>query len=216
VDGTAFGELVGITGVAVTAVGIVRRKRSVKEPPPVPVGDTRVLDSDWLSAGARRFEDLVEQVARSADAATAAGVARQRASDPAAAMFFYQKAIDLLHTSYVLGEMADRRPSPADQPAIDRYLAMLSLIRDQRPAAPLTASVSEVTLRLRTISTACEDGGHDAARYLSALDRLAAIAPDIDVTGALLDELPRRLLPPAGVTRTAPSAPEPTATRSPR
>jgi hypothetical protein len=183
VDGAAVGGLVAITGVALTVLRIVRHKRSVKEPSPVPIGDTRVLDSDWLSVGAQRYEKLVEQVVPSVEPVTAAGVARQRASDPAAAMFLYQKAIDLLHARYVLEEMRDRRPGPADQPSIDRFMAMLSLIREQRPAAPLTASVLEVTHRLRTITTACKHAGHDPTRYLDALDRLAAIAPDINLSG---------------------------------
>lgn len=149
----------------------------------MPIGDTRVLDSDWLAAGAQRYENLIEQVGGSVEAATAAGITRQRASDPAAAMFFYQKAIDRLHASYVLGEMADRQPGPADQVAIDRFLDMLLLVREQRPAAPLAASVLAVTHRLRTITTSCKDSGIDPTRYLDALDRLSMIAPDVDVSG---------------------------------
>jgi hypothetical protein len=183
VDGTAFAGLVGVTGVAVTVIGVVRRKSSAKEPAIVPIGDTRVLDSDWLTAGAQRYDNLVGQVDATVEAATAAGMSRQRASDPAAAMFFYQKAIDLLHTNYVMRDMAERKPGPADQVPIERFQVMLRLIREQRPAAPLAGPVVEVTHRLRTITTTCKDAGHDPTRYLDALDRLAMIAPDVDVSG---------------------------------
>jgi hypothetical protein len=183
VGGAAYAGLVGVTGIVVTVYWMGRLRRTAKEPATVPIGDTRVLDSDWLTAGAQRYENLVQQVDGSVEAATAAGIARQRASDPAAAMFFYQKAIDLLHADYVFGELAGRQPGPADQVPIDRFLAMLSLVREQRPAAPLAASVLEVTHRLRTITTTCKDAGLDPTCYLDALDRLAMIAPDIDVSG---------------------------------
>lgn len=181
-DGTAVVGLIGVTGVAVTALGVVRLKRTAKEPEVVPIGDTRVLDSDWLTAGAQRYENLVGDVQTTVEAATAAGVTRHRAGDPAAAMFFYQKAIDLLHARYVFDDMAERQPSPDDREPIDRFVSTLAHIREQRPGAPLTASVLEVTHRLRTITTTCKDAGHDPTLYLEALDDLAIVAPDVDVS----------------------------------
>jgi hypothetical protein len=40
-----------------------------------------------------------------------------------------------------------------------------------------------MTHRLPTITTACKDSGHDPTLYLEALDDLAVIAPDVDVSG---------------------------------
>jgi len=187
VDGVGVGGLVAAAGAAALVLalvrGVVRGTRPAKEPRPVPIGDTRMLDGDWLTAGARRYEALLPQIGPSADAAMAAGITRQRCGDPAAALFFYQKAIDLLHADYILHDIGEHSPTPADQAPIDRFLGVLALIREQRPGAPITASVLEVTHRLRTITTACKDAGLDPTRYLDALDRLESIAPDIDVSG---------------------------------
>ena len=181
-DGIVIVALVAAAGGMAAGVVVVRRRRTPKEPPPVPIGDTRVLDSDWLTAGAQRYEALVVQTPASVEATTAAGVARQRLGDVAAALFFYQKAIDVMQAEYVINGMRSRGPSSADQAPIDRFLSTLALIREQRPAAPITASVLEVTHRLRTMTTACKDEGQDPTRYLEALDFLSRIAPDIDVS----------------------------------
>src|SRR6476469_9440518 len=97
--------LVGAAGVTAAGDAMVRGKRKSKEPPSVPIGDTRVLDADWLTAGAQRYENLVLQTPASVEATAAAGVARQRIGDVAAALFFYQKAIDVMQAEYVINQM---------------------------------------------------------------------------------------------------------------
>jgi len=44
-------------------------------------------------------------------------------------------------------------------------------------------SATEVTHRLRTISNRFKGYGLDGSPYLARLDQLAAIAPDVDVSG---------------------------------
>jgi hypothetical protein len=179
-DGFAIAGLAGAAAVVAAGFTVLRGKRRPRENT-VPIGDTRMLDSDWLTAGAERYENLVVQTPASVEATTAAGVARQRMGDVAAALFFYQKAIDVMQAEYVINDMRRRGPSAADQPPIDRFLSTLALIREQRPAAPITTSVLEVTHRLRTISTKCKVEGHDPAVYVEALDFLSRIAPDVHI-----------------------------------
>ncbi|WP_406081262.1 hypothetical protein [Micromonospora sp. NBC_00858] len=141
-----------------------------------------VDDGRWLQEGEERYQRLVSRHYGSPETIAAGGVQRLRAGDQAAALFFFQKAIDLLHTHHVVNEMSRRRPSDVDGQITDAYLDTLASIRAERPTAPVAASVQEVTHRLRTISTACQDAGIDPSRYLTALTRLGQIAPDINVS----------------------------------
>ncbi|MGV9213594.1 hypothetical protein ACTFTM_17205 [Micromonospora sp. RB23] len=141
-----------------------------------------VDDGRWVREGVERYERLVGRHYGSPETIAAGGVQRLQANDRAAALFFFQKAIDLLHTNYLFSEMRQRRPSDRDSPIIGAYLDTLAAIRAERPTAPVAASVQEVTHRLRTISTACQDAGLDPSRYLGALNRLGQLAADVDVS----------------------------------
>jgi hypothetical protein len=66
---------------------------------------------------------------------------------------------------------------------MDRYLETLQEIRALRPDAPIKESVSEATHRMRTISSQFQRYGLNRTSYLSRLDQLAQIAPDVDVSG---------------------------------
>ena len=141
-----------------------------------------VDDDRWLREGEARYQGLVGRHYGSPETIAEGGIQRLQANDRAAALFFFQKAIDLLHTNYVVNEMRQRRPSDNDLPIIGAYLDTLSAIRADRPTTPVAASVQEVTHRLRTISTACQDARIDPSRYLAALAQLGEIAPDVDVS----------------------------------
>jgi hypothetical protein len=151
--------------------------------------DPALDDRAWLHAGQGRYDSLVSRHYGSPDTIAAGGDQRARADDPATALFFYQKAIDTLHSIYVCGfndtgpSSWRRQPSPRDESIVERYLMTLATVRTRRPSAPVAASVREVTHRLRTISTQFRRYGLDAAPYLAQLGELGKLAPDVDVSG---------------------------------
>lgn len=94
------------------------------------------------------------------------------------------KVVDRLHDFYVYERFANRRPSSADEPLVDVLLESLRALRAQQPDVEVVKSgVVEATHRLRTISSAVDEVGGDAARYRRGLDELARLAPDVDVSG---------------------------------
>jgi len=162
-------------------------RRATREP--VDYNDPLLDDAAWLRAGEERYNRLISNHYGSPDTITAGGDQRTQYEDPASALFFYQKAIDTLHSIYVCGfndtgpGSWSRQPSPWDPTIIDRYLNTLRSVRSLRPGAPVNASVMEVTHRLRTISNRFKRYGLDPAPYLARLDTLAHLAPDVDVSG---------------------------------
>lgn len=162
-------------------------RRQPKEPPNY--NDPALDDGSWIGAGEARYESLISNHYGSPDTIAAGGDQRAASEDPAAALFFFQKAIDTLHTIYVCGfndtgpSSWSRQPSVRDLAIIDRYLQTLRDVRSTRPGAPVKESVTEVTHRLRSISTQFKKYGLDGSAYLSRLDELASITPDVDVSG---------------------------------
>ena len=156
---------------------------------PVDLNDPLLDDASWLSAGHARFDALVPKYYGSPDSIAAGGKQRHELGDPDAALFFFQRAIDTLHTVYVAssGESGPdgwpRRPSSRDLCIVDAYLNALSEVRALRPTAPVRDSVVEVTHRLRTIASTFKRYGLDQTPYLGRLDALADLAPDVDVGG---------------------------------
>lgn len=149
--------------------------------------DAGLDDTQWLRAGESRYKSLVSRHYGSPDTIAVGGDQRSRAGDEAAALFFYQKAIDTLHSIYVCG-FGDqgpsgwrRQPSDRDLLILDLYLGTLRAVRACRAAAPVAASVKEVTDRMRTISSQFRRYGLDPVPYLERLDQLAELAPDVDV-----------------------------------
>lgn len=146
-------------------------------------------DVSWLSGAEDRYKSSVSNHFGSPDTLAAGGDQSMRARDPACALFFYQKAIDTMHSIYVCGfndtgpRSWSRQPSERDLSIIDRYLEALSSVRALRPRAPVKQSVIEVTHRMRTISTQFKRYGLDAGPYRPRLDQLARLAPDADVSG---------------------------------
>lgn len=107
--------------------------------------------------------------------------------DPAAAVQFFRKSIDLLHTMYGYLGMDRRLPSERDAPILDGFVDALTEVRERRPGAPVDDVVREVTHRLRSIATATNASGLYAQPYLEALDAIRATAPDVDVSGVRWD-----------------------------
>lgn len=147
--------------------------------------DPNLPDDQWLAAGRRRYDDLIGNHYGSPETIAAGGTRREDLGDIAASLFFYQKAIDLLHTLYVSSAMGSRQPGDRDRPIIDGYLETLADVRARRSGAPVADSVREVTHRLRTISSACQNAGLDAILYVAALDRLGRDNPDVNVDDVL-------------------------------
>lgn len=162
-------------------------KRRAKEPQNY--NDPALDDAAWIGAGESRYSSLISNHYGSPDTIAAGGEQRLAVGDPAAALFFLQKAIDTLHSIYVCGfndtgpASWSRQPSARDLAIVDRYLAVLREVRSVRPEAPIKSSVTEVTHRLRTISTQFKNYGLDGGPYLARLDELTAVAPDVDVSG---------------------------------
>src|ERR1022692_4565112 len=133
--------------------------------------DPLLDDAAWLGAGEARYNRLISNHYGSPDTIAAGGDQRIQQDDPASGLFFYQKSIDTLHSIYVCGFNAtgpsswSRRPSQRDHTILDRYIATLRAVRAQRPTAPVNASITEVTHRLRTISSQFKRYGLDPSRY---------------------------------------------------
>lgn len=162
-------------------------KRIVKEE--ANYDDPALDDASWLMAGEDRYKSLVANHYGSPDTIAVGGDQRVAVGDLASALFFYQKAIDTLHSIYVCGfndtgpASWRRQPSGRDLAIVDRYLGTLREVRAIRSGAPVRNSVIEVTHRMRTISTQFKRYGIGAGQYLGRLDELAVIAPDVDVSG---------------------------------
>jgi hypothetical protein len=166
-----------------------RPERAPREPENF--NDPHLDDASWLSAGESRYDTLVRSHFGSPDTIAAGGMQRSQLGDPAAALFFFQKSIDTLHSIYVAGfgdrSPADwsRQPSDRDLGIVDAYLQELRRVCALRPGAPVKDSVIEVTHRLRTISSTFARYGVDDTGYRDRLTTLGQLAPDIDVSGVL-------------------------------
>jgi hypothetical protein len=153
------------------------------------MSDPSPNDAEWLSAGESRYHQLISSHYGSPDTIAAGGDERMAQDDPASGLFFYQKSIDTLHSIYVCNfndagpGSWSRQPSGHDNTILDRYVYTLRTVRQRRPAAPVRASVIEVTHRLRTIASRFEMYGLDPSHYLRTLSALGDIAPDVDVSG---------------------------------
>ncbi|MGH3435249.1 MAG: hypothetical protein ACRDRN_02150 [Sciscionella sp.] len=158
--------------------GSPRRHNEAPPRPPLEVDPDAV---NWLTSGEARYQDMVSGYYGSPESIAAGGHQCLQAGDAAAALFFFQKAIDLLHTLYVISEMRGRVPGAADQEVLTSYLNTVDEVLGLYPHAPIDVSVREVTHRLRTISTRCKEIGIDPSLYLDALMQLGNLAPEVDL-----------------------------------
>ena len=164
-------------------MGLFDRRQRIEEN----FNDPLIPDNEWLAAGESRFNSLLSRHYGSPDTIADGGDQRRNMGDLTAALHFYAKAIDTLDSIYVCaGEEPDswsREPSAEDIGIVDRYIATLRQIRDARPAALPNRSVLEVTGRIRRISSKFRRHGLNSAEYVRRLDDLAAVAPEVDVSG---------------------------------
>jgi hypothetical protein len=148
----------------------------------------KLEDAAWLRSGEDRYRSMISNHYGSPDTIAAGGEKRAQCDDLAAALFFYQKAIDTLHSIYVCGlndsgpASWSRQPSARDHSILDNYLSTLRTVRQIHPGAPVGSSVTEVTHRMRTISSQFRRHKLDPAPYLDRLSALARIAPEVDVS----------------------------------
>jgi hypothetical protein len=98
------------------------------------------------------------------------------------ALELFVKAVDRLHDFYVYEQFRNRQPSPADAWLVQGVTKSLGVMREVRPEADVTDLVREATHRLRTISTAVANAGGEPVLYRRALDEMARLAPDVDVS----------------------------------
>src|ERR1700680_3737030 len=80
--------------------------------------DPAVPDDSWFSAGEARFSATVDSFYGSPESLAKGGFQRLEMGDLAAALAFFRKSIDLLHTLYVGTDWERRQPNPADEPIV--------------------------------------------------------------------------------------------------
>jgi hypothetical protein len=135
-----------------------------------------------LAEAERRYRAQITYYPGSPESIADGGSWRLAEGDFGTALYFFQQAIDLLQTLYCVSDMRERAPSERDQSILDAYLAALRRVREQWPQAAVEDTVTNVTHRLRTTTTACREERIDPDRYLRALTDLEQIAPDVDVS----------------------------------
>jgi hypothetical protein len=155
-------------------MGLFGKKRGAMIDPDLP-------DAEWMNQSRILYDRTISDYYGSPETMASGGVKNYDAGNFGTAMLFFQKAIDMLHTAYGFSEMQSRRPSDNDTPIIGGFLASLEDTLKQHPEAAVWESVREVTHRLRSISTTCDDRGLASARYRHSLDRLAQVAPQVNV-----------------------------------
>jgi hypothetical protein len=167
----------------VRAGGSGSTSRGSTQPIVPPSPKVRSSDDIWWGEASERYE-LKRQSYKdtSPEHMTKVGKECLQLDDPGAALFFFRRAIDQMHTAYLFGEMKARRPSAADAEAITLYVSTLASVRAMHEDAPVTEQVREVTHRLRTISTAAKERRLHDETYRTGLGQLAEVTPDIDVS----------------------------------
>jgi hypothetical protein len=147
--------------------------------------DNSLPDDEWLARSEARFGQMVKNYWGSCETVAQGGQERYGYGDFGTALFFYQKSIDMLHTNYLFGQMRNRQPSAADAWIVDGYTSALGASLAMHPTAPIDSSVQEVTHRLRTIATVCEQVGLPSQLYRGALKQMAQYAPHVKLDDVL-------------------------------
>lgn len=147
--------------------------------------DNRLSDDEWLARSNTRFEHMVKNYYGSCETIGQGGKLCYGYGDYGTALFFYQKSIDVLHTNYTFLQMKRRQPSPDDAWIVKGYPDSLGASLAIHPAAPVDDSVREVTHRLRTIATVCEEAGLPSQLYREALKLMSQYAPHVRLDDVL-------------------------------
>ncbi len=171
------------------SMGFFNRKKSKSTTGPAskeidPI-DNSLPDDEWLAQSKARFDRMIKNYYGSCETIGEGGQECYGYGDFGTALFFYQKSIDVLHTNYTFLQMRNRRPSLADAWIVNGYTSSLGASLEMHPAAPVDESVREVTHRLRTIATACEQVGLLSELYREALKLMAQYAPHVKLDDVL-------------------------------
>jgi hypothetical protein len=132
-----------------------------------------------MAESRRSASTLAGQVEPSSEAYGEAAKVCNGQQNFGAAMVLYSKALDLIHTQYLVLNMQHRQPSPADTWIVDGFVAAVGASLAMHPDAPVDDEVREATHRLRTIASMCERIGASSFLYRNALDTLARDAPRV-------------------------------------
>jgi hypothetical protein len=154
-------------------------------PPYLPPVDAALPAAQWWAACTSRYEATFRDHFGSPETFAQPAQDCYGHQEFGLALLYYQKAIDLLHTLYVIGSFERRSPSPQDMPITDGFLSSVGASLAMHPGAPIDDSVREVTHRLRTIATSCDRAGLNSGLYRNALNELAAAAPNVSLDGLL-------------------------------
>lgn len=150
-----------------------------------PLVDASLPDGQWLARSESVYNDTIQPYYGSPETMARGGDERLAQGDEGVALFFFRKSIDMLHTAYGFNQMEQRRPSQADAAILGSFCASLESSVRAHPEAPVDETVREVTHRLRSISTECEQNGIDARIYRESLTRIAAATPKVRIDDVL-------------------------------
>jgi hypothetical protein len=141
--------------------------------------DHGVPDVHWIEDSRRSANALAGEIEGSAESYGEAAKVRYNRQDFGAAMVLFCKALDLIHTQYLVLNMQHRQPSPADAWIVDGFVAAVGASLAMHPDAPIDEEVREGTHRLLTIASMCERVGASSFLYRNALDQLETKAPHV-------------------------------------
>jgi hypothetical protein len=146
--------------------------------PPVDV-EPGLPDVPWLVESRRAAAVIADAVQPSPEGVGEAAKERFGCQQFGAAMVLYGKALDLIHTDYLVLNMQHRQPSTADTWIVDGFVVAVGASVALHPGAPVDDEVREGTHRLRTIAAMCERVGASSFLYRNALDQLEINAPHV-------------------------------------
>jgi len=200
-------DFIAWSAVALLRTGIARQQMDVPEPDAL---DVPGWYTDPLFAKAKRYWDGADWTDRCLSLGDeistplrpsiqfdpegpegalkeAEDAAARRPQDWATAFERCVTAVGRLHDVYVLEQFRNRQPSAADKPIISALTYSLRALRGNDARRDVSDDVRGATHRLRTISTAADTAGLDSSLYREGLQRLAQVAPDVDVSNVPWD-----------------------------
>jgi hypothetical protein len=156
-----------------------RRIGAADEPKRASFGpiDVSLPDDQWFVASEQAFKDRVEPYYGTPETMAEGGREHYGRADFGVALFFYRKAVDMLHTAYGFSNMESRQPSPADAWIVDGFCSSLGASLQAHPQAPVAKVAGEMVGRLGTIAADCDRVGIPAKLYRDAQDTVASTAP---------------------------------------
>lgn len=136
--------------------------------------DVSLPDGQWLTASEQAFKDRVEPYYGTPETMAEGGREHYGRADFGVALFFYRKAVDMLHTAYGYSNMESRQPSPADAWIVDGFCNSLGASVQAHPQAPVAEVAGEMVGRLGAIAADCDRVGIPAKLYRDAQDTVTS------------------------------------------